>query len=111
MDQAQARLSGQLGQDSAPRHGGGDTALEEAVVDGFLGIEAPDPGADLRGRAPGRARQRPALGGNDVDRVARPRTAFEAGNGAGENPGMAAQQGFFLAGTQGQDGHGVGLAG
>ena len=111
MDQAQARLSGQLGQDSAPRHGGGDTALEEAVVDGFLGIETPDPGADLRGRAPGRARQRPALGGDDIDRVARPRPAFELRYRAGKYPGMSAQQGFFLAGMQGQDGHGVGLAG
>ena len=109
MDQAQALLPGQFGQDSAPHHGGGDAALEEGMVDIFLGIEAPDPGADLRGRAPGRARQRPALGGDDIDRVARPRPAFELRYRAGKYPGMSAQQGFFLAGMQGKDGHGVDL--
>ena len=47
MDQAQALLAGQFGQGLAPGHGGGHATLEEDMVDGFFGIEAPDPGTDL----------------------------------------------------------------
>ena len=59
--------------------------------------------AHLEGRA------RPGDTVDVVSHQGRPlaRAAVELRDGAGEQPGMAAQDGFFLAGMEDQGGHGV----
>ena len=97
VDQAQPLLAAQFRQRLTARHGGGDAALEEGVIDRLVGIEGPEAGADLRFRAVRRAAQRPQVVGQHLDGIARPGTAFEAADGAGEHPRVALlERGAFL---------------
>ena len=97
MDQAQPLLAAQLGQSLAARHGGGDATLEKSVVHGLFRIEGPEAGADLRFRAVCRAPQRTQVVGQHLDRIARPRAAFEASDRTGKQPWvMLLERGTFL---------------
>jgi hypothetical protein len=53
--------------------------LEERVVDAFVRVESPHPGPNLRFRTPGGLGQRPAVGGDDLDGVARTSTTVPVG--------------------------------
>jgi len=105
VDQTQAVLAAQFGQSLAAGDGGGDAALEEGVVDRFVGVEGPEAGADLRRRAVRGAAERAQVVGQHLDGVARTRPAFEPADRAGEQPGVALHRRAFLARHQDQLGH------
>ncbi len=105
MDQAQPLLPGQHRQRLAARHGGGDAALEEGVVHRFLRVEGPHPGADLRFGAPGGLGDKAAFVVHHIHRVAGAGAALKAFDRGGENPGVLAQDGAFLAAFEYQLGH------
>ena len=92
----------------AHRHCGGDAALEEGGVDALGFVEAPGPGADFRGRAEsGPGQELAAMGFHPHGFAA---VGAAASHAALEHPGMAAQQGAFLAVAQDDLFHGQGLA-
>lgn len=71
--------------------------LEKGVIDSFIAIEAPDASADLR-RGRIRAAGQPfPLRINDIDGLTGASFTFHPGDGAGENPRMATQQGFLAS--------------
>jgi hypothetical protein len=109
MDQAQAFLLAQLRHHRATLYGCGDTTLEKSVVDHFLGIEAPHPATNLRLGTKCSPCQRPAVGGNDIDRIAGTRAAIQTVDRAGKNPRVAVCKRTILAGQKNELGH-VGFA-
>ena len=75
MNQAQAFLPGEFGQGLTAGHGGSYATFEKPVIDALAQIKGPHPGADLRVRAVGGARQWFAATADHFHRIAGPGSA------------------------------------
>jgi hypothetical protein len=86
-----------LGQPGTPGLRLLQAAFKEGVIDGFIAVEGPDAGADLRRRRVSAAGQPFSLMVNDIDGFTAAGFTFHPGDAAGENPRMATQQGFLAS--------------
>ena len=84
-------------------HGGLDPAGEKRLVDLFVAVEGPDPGDQLGIGGIGGTGQKVVFGVENFNGFARSRFAGVVGDRAGEDPDVAAQQGFFTAGIEFQE--------
>ena len=96
-DQAVAVEAIALGQPGTPGLRLLQTAFKEGAIDGFIAVEGPHAGADLRRRRVSAAGQPFSLMVNDIDGFTAAGFTFHAGDAAGENPRMATQQGFLAS--------------
>ena len=86
-----------LGQPGTPGLRLLQTAFKEGAIDGFIAVEGPHAGADLRRRRVSAAGQPFSLMVNDIDGFTAAGFTFHAGDAAGEYPRMATQQGFLAS--------------
>jgi hypothetical protein len=86
-----------LGQPGTPGLRLLQAAFKEGAIDGFIAVEGPHAGADLRRRRVSAAGQPFSLMVNDIDGFTAAGFTFHAGDAAGENPRMATQQGFLAS--------------
>lgn len=96
-DQAVAVEAIALGQPGTPGLRLLQTAFKEGAIDGFIAVEGPHAGADLRRRRVSAAGQPFSLMVNDIDGFTAAGFTFHAGDAAGEYPRMATQQGFLAS--------------
>jgi hypothetical protein len=79
-----------------------DTTAKEIQIDRLSGVESPNARPDLRAWTESGASQELSIRGEQVDGLTGGGVPVQAGNSAGENPRVAAQERFFSSGFEGK---------